>query len=109
MYAGFVAIIWKGCSDMGLEFIYTTALENGRLAFDDFSMDPRVRHSVLSTVFGSTFGVWLGKLLINNFSLINFFRRLRNESVEYSAISLLQVGKDCAKGDLDEFTGAHRH
>lgn len=60
MYAGFIAIIWKGCKDMGLDFIYTTALENGRLAFDDFSMDPRVRHSVLSTVFGSTFGVWLG-------------------------------------------------
>ena len=60
MYAGFLALIWKGCKDMGVDFIYNTAFDNDRLVFDDFSMDPRVRHSVLSTVFGGTFGLWLG-------------------------------------------------
>ena len=46
MYAGFMAIIYKGFSDMGAQSVLNIAEEHGRIKFDDFSMDPRTRHSV---------------------------------------------------------------
>ena len=36
-----------------------------RWKFDDFSFDPRVRHSVWSCVVGGTLGLWLGVYGVN--------------------------------------------
>jgi len=65
MYAGFMVIIGKGLLDMGLDHIIETAKENDRWKFDDFSFDPRVRHSVWSCVVGGTLGLWLGVYGVN--------------------------------------------
>jgi hypothetical protein len=59
MFSGFLSVIIGGMNThKSFADVIATADRGGRLIFDDFSPDPRVRHSFWSIVFGGTFGVW---------------------------------------------------
>ena len=59
MFSGFLSVIIGGMNThKSFADVIARADRGGRLIFDDFSADPRVRHSFWSIVVGSTFGVW---------------------------------------------------
>ena len=59
MLAGFLSIIIEGWIVFGsFDKIFDAAERGGRLVWDDFRPDPRIRHSFWSIIFGSLFGVW---------------------------------------------------
>ena len=70
--SGFVAIIVVGCMDFGgFGNLLKISEEGGRIIFDDFSIDPRVRYSVWSILLGCTFGIWGG--LYGSVNFMNFW------------------------------------
>ena len=59
MLAGFVAIIVKGSIDNGgFDEIADTYRAGNRSVWDDFSFDPRYRHTFWSIVIGGALGGW---------------------------------------------------
>lgn len=87
MYAGFCAIIYKGLVDLGPAQIFSVAQEHGRLRLDDFSLDPRTRHSVFACVLGGTFGLWLGLYGVNQ-SNVQRYVSCKSESEARKAVWL---------------------
>ncbi|KAL4240018.1 hypothetical protein ACF0H5_000813 [Mactra antiquata] len=56
MFAGLFAITIKGMSDVGgLHEAWKNFDASGRVDWDDFSVDPKIRHSAWSLVFGGMF------------------------------------------------------
>ena len=58
LLSGFFGLIIQGCVTFGASDIFEHFHEGGRNIWDDFSLDPRVRHSFWSIVFGGVFGSW---------------------------------------------------
>ena len=87
MYAGFVAIIYKGIMDLGPSYIFEVARSHDRLIFNEVSLDPRTRHSVWSCVLGGTFGLWLGLYGVNQ-SNVQRYVSCKSESEARKAVWL---------------------
>nr|XP_034311781.1 sodium-coupled monocarboxylate transporter 1 [Crassostrea gigas]XP_034311782.1 sodium-coupled monocarboxylate transporter 1 [Crassostrea gigas]XP_034311783.1 sodium-coupled monocarboxylate transporter 1 [Crassostrea gigas]XP_034311784.1 sodium-coupled monocarboxylate transporter 1 [Crassostrea gigas] len=65
MFAGLLAILIQGNIELGgFHEAWKKAEESGRVYFDDFSPDPKVRHSVWSLVIGGTF-TWVAIYGVN--------------------------------------------
>ena len=59
MFTGIFTVLIKGTMDAGgMTEVWQLAKDNGRVVFDDTSLDPRVRHTVLNQIFGFLF-YWL--------------------------------------------------
>ena len=87
MYAGFVAIIYKGLVDLGPSKIFNVTKAHDRLIFNDFDLDPRTRHSAFSCVIGGTFGLWLGLYGVNQ-SNVQRYVSCKSESEARKAVWL---------------------
>ena len=108
MYAGFIAIIYKGFSDMGFSNVIENAENHGRFTMNNFSIDPRMRHSFFSCVLGGTFGLWLG-LYGTNQSNVQRYISCKSESearkaVWYNAIALILINFTAATAGLVMFS-----
>ena len=79
MMLGFVAIIIKSSFDFdgGFSEIWEINKQGGRIVFDDFRLDPTIRHSFLSVAIGGTFGVW-GALYCINQAMVQRYRVVLN-------------------------------
>ncbi|XP_022318074.2 sodium-coupled monocarboxylate transporter 1-like [Crassostrea virginica] len=65
MFAGLIAILIQGNVELGgFSEAWKKAEEGGRVEFDDFSPDPKVRHSAWSLVIGGTF-TWVAIYGVN--------------------------------------------
>ena len=59
MFTGFLSVIIQGSFDFeSFSDVLNASDRGGRLIFDDFGFDPRIRHSFWSIIFGSIFGCW---------------------------------------------------
>ncbi|XP_071959654.1 sodium-coupled monocarboxylate transporter 1-like [Antedon mediterranea] len=65
MIAGFLAVIIKGSVDLGgFGNIWEFSQEGGRIEFDEFGADPRIRHSFWSILIGGFF-TWVAIYGVN--------------------------------------------
>ena len=58
LLSGFFGIIIKGAVEFGFDDVVDHYRAGGRQVWNDFSFDPRVRHSFWSVVIGGMFGIW---------------------------------------------------
>ena len=58
LLSGFFGIIIKGAVEFGFDDVFNHYRDGGRSVWNDFSLDPRVRHSFWSLVLGGVFGTW---------------------------------------------------
>jgi len=65
MVSGFVVICVRGIQLYGFSEIMKTATGDGIFELDNFSFDPRVRHSFWAIVVGGCLGLWLPTYAVN--------------------------------------------
>ncbi|XP_078495998.1 sodium-coupled monocarboxylate transporter 1-like isoform X1 [Ciona intestinalis] len=91
MWIGFVAIIIKGCSDVGgISKVISIANENGRIDFWRFDLDPRIRHSFWSIIIGGSL-MWLSVYAINQ-SMVQRYLSCRSLAQAKLSLYLNDIG-----------------
>ena len=78
LLSGFFGILIKGGLDFGFDDVVSHYRAGGRNVWDDFSFDPRVRHSFFSIVLGGVFGD-MGNVWCSSQSMVQRVLACRNK------------------------------
>ncbi|PAA71798.1 hypothetical protein BOX15_Mlig015670g1 [Macrostomum lignano] len=103
MTAGILAIIIRGLIDLGgIGNVWQISYKYGRIEFDNFSLDPRVRHTVWGLVVGngiaysSTFGVFQAS--VQRYCSVKTMRQAQLSVVLVSLGAIFFVVSSCLAG-----------
>ena len=88
MVSGFVVICIRGIQLYGFSEIMQTAQEDGIFELNNFSFDPRVRHSFWAIVIGGCLGLWLPTYAVNQTEVQRY---MACKSLTHAKLALLST------------------